>query len=64
MESLKAKRKKIKQLPENKKPGLDDFTGEIHQTYREELVPILLKIFQNPEEEGILPNSSIKPPSP
>ena len=48
----------IKTLPTNKSPGLDRFTGKFYQTYKEEFIRILLKLFQNVEEEGTLAKTS------
>ena len=47
----------IRNLSANKSPGPDGFTAEFYQKFREELTPIILKLFQKIADDDKPQNS-------
>ena len=48
---------RLSKISQNKSPGPNGFPREFYQTFKAEIVPILLKLFQEIEREGKLPDS-------
>ena len=51
----------VKKFPTHKSPGSDGFPGEFYKTFKEELTPILLRLFQKNPRRGKPPKLFMKP---
>ena len=54
----------ILKLPKNKSPRPDSFRGKFYHTFRKELTPILLKLFQKLQRKEYSQTHSMRIPSP
>ena len=46
----------VNSLPSKKSPGPDGFSGEFNQIFKEELIPIIFKLFHEIETQGTQPS--------